>query len=177
MKYIALHHTSSRNTGSPQLYGVNRYHKNKWGMKSSLGWYVGYNYFCDVDGSVTQTRAHDEEQVAQIGHNCDVKKNCDTISFSMAGDFRYQKPTEKQTNAFRDFVDNLKQEYPGIKVVGHRDLQKNRTCPALPQSYIKQFNASLDKEDREKNQNIRSTKIDLIRSLIRKLKKLISFYA
>lgn len=124
MKYIAIHHTAV-SAVSNQLAAVDRYHKGKWGMRSSLGWYVGYNFFCDVDGKITNTRAVGEETIAQVGHNCDVPSRCDTISFCFAGDFNTHLPNEKQLTAFQEW----RKDYTDLQVIGHRDLQKSRTCP------------------------------------------------
>ena len=170
MKYIALHHTAVFYNGTRQIGGVDRYHKGKWNMKSSRGWYVGYNYFCEGYGWTTNTRKVGEETIAQVGHNCDAPERCDTISFCMAGDFRYQKPRPVQTERFRNFVIETRKTYPHIKVVGHRDLQTNRTCPELPQSYIDQFNKLQPDEDadKEKIQELQ-TRLDYIRGLIARM--------
>ncbi len=142
MKSIALHNTAVKNDGTKQLKGVNDYHKKKWNMKSSLGWYVGYNFFCDVDAKETNTRCIGEETIANKGHNCDVKSRCDTISYCMAFDGSQQFPTDKQNKTFQSFIRRMKKDYPNIKVVGHRDLQKSRTCPGklITDTYISSFN-------------------------------------
>src|SRR3990167_623579 len=171
IKFLAVHHTAALNTGKPQLYAVDRFHQQKWGMLSKKGWWVGYNYFCDVDGKRTNTREIGEETIAQIGHNCNVAERCDTISYCMAGDFRSQKHTEAQERDFREFVDEMRSQYPSITVVGHRDLQAGRSCPELPQEYIDSFNKILDSEDTLKKEKIRELQqvLDVIRSLVVKL--------
>lgn len=129
-KYIAIHHTAvSRQNTATQLLAVNRYHQQKWNSKSNLGWYVGYNYFIDVSGSLVQTRREDEETIANIGHNCDVASRCDTISVCLAGDFNRELPNDKQIQTLKMFVKQKQSENPGINVTFHRNLQKGRTCP------------------------------------------------
>jgi len=173
IKYIALHHTAALNTLTPQLYAVDRYHREKWNMLSKRGWYVAYNYFCDVDGTRTQTRTVGEETIAQISHNCDVYERCDTISYCMAGDFRYQKPTTAQERDFQAFVAEIRIQYPAVRVVGHRQLQEGRTCPELPESYIEQFNKKkeLDSEDAIKKEKIQElqSRLDTLRAMVAKL--------
>lgn len=170
MKFICLHHTAVKNTGSPQLWAVDRYHKNKWNMISKYGWYVGYNYFCDTDGRRTQTRALNEETIANRGHNCDVPARCDAISYCMAGDFRVETPNKKQEDDFWKFLREMRRLYPDIIVVGHRELQKDRTCPELPQDYIDKFNKESPKEDTEKEEIADLySQLDFIRSLLIKL--------
>lgn len=185
MKYIALHHTADPSL-SPQLYKVNRFHKNKdWGggwkqeKPSELGWYVGYNFFCERNGNWTQTRRIGEETIANRGHNCTSgiigEGDCDTISFCMAGDFRTQKPTELQTAMFTSFVNQKRKEYPGIEVVGHRDLQST-TCPALPQEYIDQFNVRHSPDQEEKAQELAtiSSQLGIIQSILDSIRAFIS---
>jgi len=185
-KYLCLHHSAVKATKTPQLHAVNRYHKDKWGMKSSLGWYVGYNYFIDVDGTLTQTRSWSEETVAQVGHNCDTPERCDTISVCMAGNFNINyvghmfNGGEGQTEAFERLITAIKKQYPKIKVVGHRDLQKGRTCPGanIEKEEFKDWNKLPlnDKEDEEKEKKIKElqTAIDSLRGLLARLIKIIN---
>jgi|TARA_R100001530_G_scaffold121199_2_gene88600 N-acetyl-anhydromuramyl-L-alanine amidase AmpD len=181
MKYIALHHTAVKG-GAPQLYAVNRYHKGKWDMKSKLGWYVGYNFFCEKDGTRTQTRKIGEETIANRGHNCDVPSRCDTISYCMAGHFDSEVPTDAQDKDFIKFIKEMKEKYPEIKVVGHRNLQANRTCPGanIKKKDFKIWNdiGFSDKlkvdEDREKEKvaNLQS-QLDILWKLLAQLMKII----
>ena len=130
IKYLAVHHTAVSHKLAPaQFDAVNRYHRQKWGKKSSLGYYVGYHYYLGKGGELTQTRKHHEESVAIIGHNCDTPSRCDTISVCLAGDFNQEYPTEQQVNRLQGLYLILQKHYPGLKVVGHRDLQEERTCP------------------------------------------------
>jgi len=129
-KYLAIHHTAvSHNVAPSQFYAVNRYHKQKFGVKSQLGYYVGYNYYIGKGGEMTQTRKHHEEATAIIGHNCTGTTDCDTISVCLAGNFNVEYPTQKQIEKVSSLYKILKKHYPDIKVVGHRDLQEDRTCP------------------------------------------------
>ena len=133
MKNIVIHHTSvSVEKQGTQLLAVNRYHKNKWEMKSKLGWYVGYNYFIDVNGRMTPTRQEGEETMAQKGHNFD------SISICLAGDFVVEYPSNVQIDALVDLMKEIRGRYPSIKIVGHRALQANRTCPGklMSKKYI-----------------------------------------
>lgn len=174
MKYIALHHTAVYGN-RPQLYAVNRYHKKKWWMKSKLGWYVGYNFFCEKDGTRTNTREIGEETIANRGHNCDAPVRCDTISYAMAGNFDGENPTINQVDDFVSFIKEMKLKYPDIKVVGHREIQVNRTCPGklITESDIMNWNfAEPDpvNEDKEKEKIADfQRQIDAIRKLVAQL--------
>lgn len=177
MKYLCIHHTAVVNNGSPQLYAVNRYHREKWNMLSRLGWYVGYTYFIDVDGTVTQTRAWTEETAANKGHNCDVPERCDTISVCLADNYN-----ESVSVAFRQLlplerlIKDIRKHYPNIKVVGHRDLQEGRTCPGIniDATDFEDWNKlrdGADPEDSQKEIEIQKlqSRLDSLRELLRKL--------
>lgn len=175
-KYIAIHHSAVKNDGIPQFNAVNRYHKDKWGMKSRLGYYVAYNYFIDVDGKVTQTRAWNEETVANKGHNCDVPERCDTISICLADDYnRSLFMNSAQSDSLDDLIIDIKKQHPDIKVVGHRDLQEGRTCPGanIDKFSFEQWNdlQPNDSEDLEKQKKIKElqTLLDKLQALLIKL--------
>ena len=184
MKYLAIHHTAvSREKQSNQLYAVNRYHQEKWGMQSSLGWYVGYNTFIDVNGSVTKTRSIGEETIAQKGHNCDVESRCDTISVCLAGNFNEELPNDNQINTLRKYIGEIKKDYPGIMVTFHRHLQDNRTCPGilftndyLNVRIIGGTQVKDDSVDKEKSQKITQlqSQLDSLRAVLAKLMALLS---
>jgi len=178
IKQVALHHTAvSREKQRIQLYAVNRYHQGKWNMKSELGWYGGYNFFCDVDGIVTQYRKIGEETVANVGHNCDVASRCDTISFCFAGNFNGELPNDKQINAFKKWMQEMQSRWQ-LKTVRHRDIQPSRTCAGelMTMDYI---NARLlgrveypDSEDAAKEKLISQlgSMMDMLRKLLLRLR-------
>lgn len=172
MNYIAIHHTAvSRETQRSQLLPVNRYHKGKWGNKSSIGWYVGYNYFIDVNGSLMQCRKVGERTIAQSGHNDD------TISVCLAGNFNQELPLDVQTDRLRDFIKNMKARYPQAELTYHRSLQANRTCPGklFSDEYLQRVVlrrlAENDEADVEKYVQISklSKQLDVLISLIKRL--------
>lgn len=170
MKYLAIHHTAVQTTG-PQLYAVDRYHQGKWNMKSSLGWFVGYNYFIDVDGTITNTRKAGEETIAQIGHNCTSGSDCDTISVCVAGNFDVYFPTDKQIASLKQ----LRAQYPNLELTMHRALQANRTCPGknITLDYLNKALADTSEplsEDEEKAKIKELTSIlDTLRGIYSKL--------
>jgi N-acetyl-anhydromuramyl-L-alanine amidase AmpD len=182
IKQYAIHHTAvSRTKQKTQLYPVDRYHKEKWMMPSSLGWYVGYNYFVDVDGTVTNTRAVGEETIANIGHNCDVVGRCDTISICLAGDFNLEMPLDAQISSLRGLIAQLRLRYPNIGYTTHRAIQPSRTCPG--NLYTDEFHKSAvlgdagfpDHEDKIKQEEIEkmTKQLDWIRAEIARLTKLL----
>ena len=138
---IVLHNTAVSRTAQPlQLSGVNTYHKNKWGMQSELGYYVGYNFFCEPTGKRTQTRLVGEETIAQIGNNCDVPARCGMISYCMAGYFiGNEKPTQMQVDDFVAFVREVQATYPDVVLKQHKDVYPGRTCAELTDAELQQW--------------------------------------
>lgn len=69
---IVIHHTAVPRTNGKQFYRMEQYHKKRWGRKSQMGYYLGYNGFIDVNGKFTQTRALGEETMANKGYNAHI---------------------------------------------------------------------------------------------------------
>lgn len=128
-KYLTIHHTAVKQEGTNQLNAVNLYHKQKWNMKSSLGWFVGYNDFIDTNGIITHCRDFYEETMAIVGHNCDTDAKCDTISVCLSGDFNQELPNDKQIIVLKTYIKKIKENYSNIEITFHRNLQTGRTCP------------------------------------------------
>ncbi len=127
--YIITHHTAGSDLNPMQdssNYTVamcNRDHKARFEMYSSLGWYVGYQYFIDKDGVVTQCRKDDEEGAHTVGYN-----NI-SIGICLAGNFDLTDPTEKQKAALKNLITKKMFEYeiPIKNVVPHRKFA-SKTC-------------------------------------------------
>ena len=123
-KYLIVHHEAPPViTNAPRFQVVNEYHRQKFGMKSSLGYWVGYQYFIEKNGLLFQARADNEEGAHTIGHNKD------SIGICLAGNFDLELPTEAQKQTLKNFLKRKMQEYniPLQNVVPHR-LFANKTC-------------------------------------------------
>lgn len=137
---IVLHNTAvSRSVQALQLDSVNNHHKGKWNMASELGYYVGYNFFCEATGERTQTRKIGEETIAQIGNNCDDPSRCGMVSYCMSGYFEVEKPTQYQVNDFIEFHREIKSKYPSVVVKQHKDVYPGRTCAELTDEEIQSW--------------------------------------
>lgn len=137
---IVLHHSAvSRSRQPEQLHTINRYHQKKWNDKSKLGWYVGYNFYCEPIGERIQTRLVGEETIAQVGMNCDTPERCKAISYCWGGDFRVEKPTQNQVNDFVSFVREVQKRYPDVVLKQHKDVQPGRTCAHLSDEELQQW--------------------------------------
>ena len=166
-KYFCVHHTAVH-TWRNQLYSVDAYHRNKFKILSSLGWYVGYNHFIDVDGTETTCRNWKEETAAQVGHNCDVPEKCDTISVCLAGNFVYRYPNFKQKRALRRLYKRVGYMYPEIEITLHRKLQANRTCPGknVTVEYLEDFL-------KRRSRPVRAVLSPRLRAILKRLRSLL----
>ena len=127
MRFIFIHHSSVSYKDNPdQFNAINEYHKQKWNMISSLGFYGGYNYHISSNGSVRKYRKVGEETIAQVGYNFD------GISICLDGNFDVEYPTQNQKDALGNLLVELVEEY-GISpnnIKPHRAVA-NKTCPGM----------------------------------------------
>jgi N-acetyl-anhydromuramyl-L-alanine amidase AmpD len=132
-KYILVHHTAGTakdkmaDTSDHTFEIVDNWHKELWNAttKSNLGHYIGYHYFIEKDGKLTQGRSKDE-----IGAHC-IGYNDKSIGICLAGNFDLTLPTEKQENTLKELLTNLVNQY-NIKlynIVPHRKFSGGgKTC-------------------------------------------------
>lgn len=126
---IIVHHSGGTDANPLQdssNYTVdecNQDHKIRFNMLSSLGWYVGYTYFIDKAGVVTQTRKDGEEGAHTIGHNSD------SIGICLAGNFDLTLPTDAQIKSLTILMASKVAEFniPLSAIVPHRHFA-TKTC-------------------------------------------------
>lgn len=125
VKWVMVHHSAISYDKNPnQFEANNRVHK-KWGVKSSLGFYLGYNYEISKCGIVRQARRDGERTVAcwQQGMN-----NGKCIHLCLDGNFSIQFPTPQQEKSLTKLLKELKLKYPNIKIIYHRHIKATQ-CP------------------------------------------------
>lgn len=104
IEFLCIHHSGiSNQVNSNQLKAINKYHKSLWDFKSSLGYYIGYHYFINKKGKVTQARA-DNEAGAHCYHQ---GMNYKSLGICLQGNFDIEKPEPKQIFALRDLLRKL----------------------------------------------------------------------
>ncbi len=109
-------------TSNHDVHVIDAWHKTRWpDFKSRRGYWVGYHYFIAKDGTVTQTRDHDEDGAHVIG------MNSSSIGVCFAGNFDATMPTDKQMMAWYHLYGKLLKEYPGIPTRPHRKYA-SKTC-------------------------------------------------
>ncbi len=127
-KYIMIHHTAVSRRNKPSQFLVNNeYHKAKWRFKSSLGFYLGYNYEIISNGRIFKARREGERTAACYQNNMNDGR---CIHICLDGNFDYEKPTPAQIFALRDLLRKLVKKYSINKkdVVFHRQYAV-KSCP------------------------------------------------
>lgn len=119
-KWLIVHHTETQGQTFEQ---INEFHRQKWNLLSSLGFYLGYHYFIDIDGSVRQARADVDEGAHCIGYNLK------SIGIGLNGNFDITTPTIPQINSLKKLLLELALKYkiPNNKIVPHRRFSP-KTC-------------------------------------------------
>ena len=161
---ILLHHSGISYEKNPnQFEANNRVHK-KWGVKSSLGYWLGYNYEISMDGIVRQARREGERTVACWQQGMNTGK---AIHICLDGNFSIQAPTLQQEKSLTKLLKELKLKYPDTEILHHKNFA-NTQCPGnlIPANWHKNNTMKLIREKgrretfaviNEKNYYIRNT--------------------
>jgi hypothetical protein len=131
--WLIVHHVGGTeanphaDTSGATFAEVNEWHEHNplisLGIPSSLGFYIGYHYFIDKQGVVTQGRADTDE-----GAHCK-GMNTTSLGICLAGNFDVTYPTKAQTDSLRKLLSEKSQQY-GIShdhIVPHRRFS-SKTC-------------------------------------------------
>ncbi len=112
---IVWHHSDDPAT-YPQFVKINNYHQTRAFPKSSMGYYVGYHYLVERDGTVKQARKENE-----IGAH-DTGENLNSIGICLAGAFSSHTPTEEQTAAAARLLGEIRKRWniPITRIEPHR---------------------------------------------------------
>lgn len=132
-KWIIVHHVGGTDTqplldtSDKTFENVNEYHRTKFNFPSSIGHYIGYHYFINKFGKVTQGRLDTDEGAHTIG------KNSLSIGICLAGNFDATLPTVEQTVALTILLNRLKLKHniPNENIVPHRKFAQKTCCGKL----------------------------------------------
>jgi N-acetyl-anhydromuramyl-L-alanine amidase AmpD len=117
---IIVHHTGGSDANPLQdssnftIAQCNELHKERFNMKSSLGYYVGYHFYIEKNGKVTQTRAYTDEGAHVKG------QNTRSIGVCMAGNFDATMPTKEQVESLKTTM---------LKVCADCKIAKDKVFP------------------------------------------------
>jgi N-acetylmuramoyl-L-alanine amidase len=113
---VIVHHGG----GDLDFNGVNEYHRQKWGFRSSLGYYIGYQKFIEFDGTLYVGRMDSEEGAHTKGYNRI------SVGICLQGNMENMKPTERQLKTLKEELDKYKKQ--GLKIRVHRQFAAT-LCP------------------------------------------------
>jgi len=125
---VMIHHTATSYKFNPDQFEANNsYHKNKLYFKSSLGFYLCYNYEISSNGYCRQAR-RDGEVTAACYQQSMNDGRC--IHIALDGNFEIEKPTDREIYALRDLILLLVQRYNIKKenIFFHKQFSKT-ACP------------------------------------------------
>ena len=124
IKAIIVHHSaSSRNT---TVLDIDNWHRRRWpNFRSSLGYWVGYQYVIDYKGIVTQTRKDTEEGAHTLGG-----WNRKSIGIALIGHLERENASEWQLRALDGLLRRLRRQYsiPRNRIYAHKELWST-LCP------------------------------------------------
>jgi hypothetical protein len=128
-KYLIIHHAGGtyanplQDSSNYTVEQCNQDHKVRFDMLSELGYYIGYHYFIDKYGLITQTRKDTEEGAHTKG------KNFESLGICIVGNFDSTLPTEAQIFSLKQLIKEKIKQYniPIENVVPHRTFAV-KTC-------------------------------------------------
>ncbi len=123
-RFIILHHEGANNG----FKKVNEWHRQKWGFKSSLGFYCGYQWYLDKLKIWYQARRDTEEGAHCPGHNKD------SIGICIMGNYGREVLDKDLAEELTKKVDELRVKYniPRENVLGDKEgriVSRPTSCP------------------------------------------------
>lgn len=103
-KKIIVHHSGDADRAD-QFAKINEYHKSLEFPQSSLGYYIGYHYLINREGTLTQCRDESDE-----GAHCK-GLNFASIGVCLEGNFNIEQPTEAQKKSLGNLLVELCEKY------------------------------------------------------------------
>ena len=113
---IVVHHMAGNINGT--VADIHRMHQAKTPPWAG----VGYHFFIRTNGMIERGRP----ETVTGAHA--VPANSNGIGICLAGDFTKHNPSEAQITSLVWLIKDLWKRYPGIKVVGHGDIDATQ-CP------------------------------------------------
>ena len=112
---IIWHHSADPSTAR-QFDKINVAHRNRTFPQSEMGYYVGYHWLIEPDGTLRQARPETE-----IGAH-DTGENLNSIGVCIAGDFTARTPSEAQRATAAKLIGDIRKRWniPLTRIEPHR---------------------------------------------------------
>ena len=122
--YIVIHCSQTRPSQKIGAREIDRWHRERGWLK------IGYGVVIKRDGTIEQGREDDEVQAAVKGYNHTSFNLC-IVGGAKEEDWKQSEDnfTAEQWEALKKELTRLVKKYPDARIVGHYDLDKNKTCP------------------------------------------------
>ena len=129
---IIWHHSADASEAH-QWDKINNYHKQKTFPKSSMGYWIGYHWVVERDGTARAAREETE-----IGAH-DTGENLNSIGICLAGNFNLHTPTLEQAASVARLVREIRARWPIplTRIEPHR-WDDTTDCPGrlLPDNWL-----------------------------------------
>lgn len=125
-KYIVLHHGG----GDWGFYQVNNHHKNRWGFRSSLNFYLGYAYWIERYGRLYQARRDNEEAAHLVEPGKPHYWNRNALSICLQGNYEIGRPTDSSLKTLREWLEKKRKKYniPMDRILYHGQVVPTLCC-------------------------------------------------
>lgn len=124
IKELIIHCSATPEGKDFTVADIDRWHKARGFRK------IGYHYVVYRDGSYHVGREIEEIGAHCTGHNSESIGICYIGGVAKDGKTPKDTRTEAQKKTLITLVRTMKARYPGIKVIGHRDVS-NKACPSF----------------------------------------------
>lgn len=100
--------------------------------RADLGNQIAYHYVIELDGKVTATLRHDQRGAHVGGHNTGNLGICYVGGVLEDGKTPADTRTDAQKVAMADLLKQLRAQFPGVRIRGHRDWPAvKKACPSF----------------------------------------------
>lgn len=133
IKEIIIHCSATIEGKDYTVADIDRWHKAR-------GWKgIGYHFVIYRDGSIHVGRAKSEAGAHCVGHNKISIGICYIGGLSKDGKAKDTR-TPQQKDSLRSLIEQIREEYPKVRVLGHRDCSpdKNKDGRITKEEWVKQ---------------------------------------
>jgi N-acetylmuramoyl-L-alanine amidase len=125
-EHIIVHHSITPRDQDPKRaeQGINNTHKVRFNFRSSLGWYVGYQYIIYGNGEIRQYRKDTEAGA----HTKEQLMNFKSIGVCLTGNFDIELPSAAQINTLTKFLKEKSKQYKIKSIRPHRFYAAYKSC-------------------------------------------------